>query len=137
MKKLFILLAACAAMVLPGCNGCTPQTVGCTVETVVAQASAVAVAQQLQCSNTAAITSDLTTVIGKVGLCKAQPSPSASSLPKLTATGLISPALCELFGSMVVSTLATQAVPSSWGCTTVNAQAKLNSIIATACEKIQ
>jgi hypothetical protein len=118
------------AVVLLLLVGCTSTNPLCPIEQQIVSATSSALASTLQCSNTAAIQSDLTAAVTKLGLCTtATPVPGHPPKPKLD------PFVCGLMSQLVVHAAGSQ-VPAAWGCTLANASTQIQSVVQTACQAI-
>lgn len=107
-------------IVLTGCK--TP----CTIETNAASGISGAIANTLQCSNSAAINSDMMKLLDKAGTC---------SVATPAVRGIIGSTVCPLLGNLVVSELGNQ-VPAAWECSLTNAKGGLNLLVSTACAAV-
>ncbi len=107
-------------------SGCTTASIGCRVEKPLVDTLTPLIATQLQCSNSAAISADLTKLVGTIGLCK----PAQEEGKTLPAP------ICSFLADMVINNLASVAVPSAWGCTAQNAKDTLKAIVMSGCSKI-
>jgi hypothetical protein len=117
MKKIMIVLVAMLALGA----GCTKAQVTCAVQTTLVNTMSAGIAAGLQCSNTAAIAATLNTAAAGLNMC---PAGTALSLPS---------AFCGPLVSVVVSSLASGAIPSAWGCTAQTAQMDLTTLLTNAC----
>jgi len=129
MKKM-ILVAALAAMMVfvQGCtNGCSTKDVGCAVEKTVVSTVAPLVSSQLQCSNPAAVQADISTWVGKIGICQKLENNQG---------GVIGSQVCTWVATAIVDQLTQSAIPAAWGCKATNVTGALNSVISMACAKI-
>ena len=122
MKKLIAIISALSigvVLLVAGCSWFKSTT--CTLETQLVNGATPLIATALQCSNSAAITASLNSVVGQTGLCSTTP-----------AAGPV----CTVLATAIVGIAASEAIPASWGCTAANAQALLSSAVATACSAV-
>ena len=143
MRGLFLLVALSATVLATGCTSTTVTSVGCTLETTIDGVAAMAVAQELQCSNQAAIVTSIQGWESSLKICSSTAAMSIGKPRALTlgADGKALPMksvggdLCTSLGTAIVSGLASGVVPAAWGCTSANATTQLSSVITTACNK--
>ena len=139
MKKAFLLLArpflfmGCTKSSTPASPSSPGQIVGCAVETAVSSAVAAVAAQQLQCSNTAAIQADLTAVIQKAAPSLCAPAAPALAAGKVPAEkSAIGNAVCPAIVSGLLAAAQSQ-IPSGWGCSVSTLSADISAKLTTAC----
>ncbi len=117
-----VLLVVTAMLV-----ACCTLKPGCVIQDQVVKVATNTIASTLQCTHTAQISTDLTATISGLGLCS-----SSATAP----TGPIADYLCPLAVNSVLSYLASNTIPSTWGCTASNAKATLADALTVACKKI-
>lgn len=98
---------------------------GCFIQDQAVNLAADVVASTLECSGKEAIKTDLTEVIGKLGLCKAS-----------YETGALADAMCPLVVSAVVGFTKEKVIPSAWQCSAAGATGKLSDALLSACKAI-
>lgn len=122
---------------LVACTSSSNTSVGCTVEQAVSGVVALTIAQELQCSNQAAIQASIATAASKAGICASVPATSigkpkvASGIPlKSTGSDICSAVANDLLGSVV-----NGVVPSAWGCSNATVTTQLSGLVTAACVK--
>jgi hypothetical protein len=132
MKVALLLLLTTFAAFASGCT----KKFGCTLEEAAVVGISPLVASQLECKNPAVVQEDLLKVIQKVGFCKPDASQEFTQM-STGSLGLINPTVCVFFGKMVLSSLASNAIPETWECTAESAKEKLGDILIQACAQIK
>lgn len=130
-----ILVLSTLALSLMSCTKDAP-SVGCVIEKAVSGVVAVTIAQQLQCSNQAAIEASIAAAASKAGICKSEPA-LAIGKPKVAGSAMksVGSDICGSVAGTLLAGLVNGVVPSEWGCSGESAQASLNQLIAGACAK--
>ena len=119
MRMFGILSVMMVSMFAVGCNA---PSVGCAIQDGVISTMVPAIASGLQCSNQAAITTSLTELGAKAGLCTA-PATDKSILG----------GACTTVANLLIQSFATAPIPAAWGCTAVNATSQLEKVVDSAC----
>ncbi len=122
-----ISLAIAFAFTLFFASACN--TPGCAVESEVVSVASGFLVGALQCSNPAAVSASLTSLISAVipTLCT-----SKNSKPE----GPIANTLCPIVASSVVNFIAANGIPASWGCTAANASQLVTGKLTALCEQL-
>lgn len=128
MKYLLLVLSICL-MGFTGCSKGCSSGIGCTVEKTIVSGVGPAIASGLQCTNEAAIEADLTAVMSKLNICQ-QVQERSGKLNTLPAP------ICSMLANLVLNSVASVAIPSSWGCSAANAKDLLKNLIVTACTSL-
>lgn len=136
--KISVLVALVIGMA--GCTKDSGKSVGCTIESAVSGVVAIAIAQELQCSNQAAIQASVDAAAVKAGICAAPAAlaigkPKGPVDPKSVPVKSVGSDICNAVAGNLIASLATGAIPAEWGCSATNAQASLKDLIAGACGK--
>lgn len=131
MKYLVLVFCLGLSVFTSGCTkGCSTASVGCSIETALANGVGNAISNELQCSNTQAIQSDLLGLTGKLNLCKDNTVEMDGGKPKIPGV------VCSIFADLIVNGIAGTAIPASWQCSATNAKALLKGVVVGACQKI-
>ena len=128
----YLALSLALGLALTGCTSKTGQTVGCAVQTAVVSTATVAIADGLQCENSAAISALLTTQADKLKICD---SAAAQSLGKVGVKSVIGD-VCTQLGQALVANLAAGAIPADWKCSPTAAVSAIAGLVTKACNGI-
>jgi len=130
MKNLkFVTILIALSYIAISFSGCTLfRSVGCEAETTTVSLLTPAIANGLQCTNPNAIQADLQAAADKVNLCTS----TKSSISARVSTSPASMA-CQFLGDSLIDLVASNAIPSSWGCDPTVATTSLKGVIGTAC----
>jgi len=116
MKKLALVLVVLISMA-----GCTKAQVTCGVQTTLVNIMSQGIATGLQCSNMSAIQASLNQAASGLNMC---PAGTALSLPVT---------FCQPLVDILVSSVASTAIPAAWGCSAQVAQADISALLMKAC----
>lgn len=127
MKKLLLL-----PLILFACSKDEPKTnpigdITCAVGKGIALGVSSEIATQLQCTNPSAIQASLVVGLQKLKVC--------SQAKEVTLMSIGSD-ICTNLASVVISGLVGGVIPSEWGCSAADAQAKLTEVVKKACAKL-
>jgi len=127
MKALFLI-----PLFIIGCTKDAPKPdpikeIGCAVGKGIALGVSNEIATQLQCSNPSAIQASLVMGLQKLHVCSESKTVGAMS---------IGSDICTNLASVVISGLVGGVIPSEWGCSAQDAQAKLAEVVKKACAKL-
>lgn len=119
MKPVLSLIAA----TLMSCSALKP---GCLIQDQGVQIVSSTIVSQLQCSNSAAVQSDILAAFDKLNLCPANQAKQ----------GPLANLVCPSVTKYVASIISTGIVPAAWGCSGSNIQTALQSALLTACQQL-
>lgn len=127
-----ILLVAAVGLSLGACTKKDANTAGCVVQNAVTNTVAVAIAQELQCEDQAAIQAALNDAASKVGICQSEKALAIGKKPDLKSIG---GDICNTVAGRLIDSLVAGTIPSDWKCSGGAATSALSGFISAACAK--
>lgn len=110
---------------------------GCQIETAVSSGIGTAVASALNCSNASAVQASLQAAFGNANLCAQQAAVSAAQAQAkaqgIKPQGVVGNLACPVAVSAALGYL-TNAVPSSWGCSSGTTMSAVSTAVIAACQ---
>ena len=127
MKKLLLIPLVLVACTKEPSKPSPISEIGCAVGKGIALGVSNEIAVQLNCTKPEAIQASLVVGLQKLKVC---------AQTKEVTLMTVGSDICTNLASVVISGLIGGAIPSEWGCSAVDAQAKLAEVVKKSCGKL-